>query len=72
VNMPGHWAMHIMVATASAQLGETDAAVRAIGEARRVRPDFGVSARAGLEKWFDREYTERVLDGLRKAWVDVS
>jgi serine/threonine-protein kinase len=71
VNLPGHWAVHIMTATACAQLGDREEAEKAVKEALRLKPDFAASARAGLEKWFDREYTERVLDGLRKAGVDV-
>ena len=71
VNLPGHWAVHVMTATALAQLGDRSGAEKAVAEARKLKPGFAASARAGLEKWFDREYTERVLDGLRKAGVDV-
>jgi TolB-like protein/Tfp pilus assembly protein PilF len=71
VNLPGHWAVHVMIAAASAQLGDRDAAESAVKDARKIKPDFGESARAGLEKWFDRDYVERVLDGLRKAGVHV-
>jgi serine/threonine protein kinase/tetratricopeptide (TPR) repeat protein len=71
VNLPGHWAVHVMIACASAQLGDQDTAGRAVKEAERLKPNFGASARPGLEKWFGREYTERVVDGLRKAGVDV-
>jgi TolB-like protein/Tfp pilus assembly protein PilF len=71
VNLPGHWAVHVMIACASAQLGDRDTAEKAVKEAGRLKPNFGASARPGLEKWFDREYVERVLDGLRKAGVNV-
>lgn len=45
VNMPGHWFLHAAIAAAFGQLGERDAAKKAVSSLRRVRPDFAARAR---------------------------
>lgn len=71
VNMPDHWFAHAALAAAHGQLGGQAAAVRAVAELRRVRPDFSATARKVSEKWWRPEYVERLFDGWRKAGLDL-
>ena len=71
VNLPGHWGMHVATAAACGQLGQRDAAEKAVRELLRVRPNFATTARRDFEKWWEGEYVERLIDGLRKAGLDL-
>jgi serine/threonine protein kinase/tetratricopeptide (TPR) repeat protein len=72
VNMPGFWRTHFALATAYAQLGERDAASNAVRELLTIRPDFPVVARNDLRKWWDAELIEHLVDGLRKAGLEIA
>ena len=63
--------MHVATAAAYGQLGQRDAAGKALRQLLELRPDFATTVRSDLEKWWDSEYTERLIDGLRKAGLDV-
>jgi TolB-like protein/Flp pilus assembly protein TadD len=71
VNLPGHWFSHAATAAALAQLGELDAAGRALRELLKLRPAFAATVRADGEKWWEPDYVERLIDGLRKAGLNV-
>ena len=70
-DMPGHWGGHAMIAAACGQLGEREAAGRALRDLLALRPDFGTIVRPASRKWFDSEYVEHLVDGLRKAGLEV-
>jgi TolB-like protein/tetratricopeptide (TPR) repeat protein len=71
-NMPGHWGFHAMLAAAYGQLGELDAAGKALNELLRLRPNFAALVRGEFEKWcWTTEYAELFVDGLRKAGLEV-
>ncbi|MGB7737468.1 MAG: TIR domain-containing protein [Steroidobacteraceae bacterium] len=70
-NMPGHWGFHAGLAACHAQLGERDAAGKALLELLRLRPDFAATVRAEFAKWWSPEYVELFIDGLRKAGLTV-
>ena len=72
VNMPGFWRTHLAVATAYGQLGEQEAARQAVQELLAIRPDFATAAREELGKWWDPELRERLIDGLRKAGLEIA
>jgi serine/threonine protein kinase/tetratricopeptide (TPR) repeat protein len=72
VNMPGFWRTHFALATAYAQLGERDAASNAVRELLTIRPDFPVVARDELRKWWDAELIQHLIDGLRKAGLEIA
>ena len=67
INMPRFYATPLVTAAACGQLGERDAAGKALRELLVLWPDFGVSAREEMGKWFDPDLAEHMLDGLRKA-----
>ena len=72
VNMPGFWRTQAALAATYGQLGELDLARSAGRELLGIRPDFPVVARAELGKWWEPELVERIIDGLRKAGVEIT
>ena len=36
-----------------------------------LRPDFATAAREEYAKWYDDEHVEQVIEGLRKAGLDI-
>ncbi|HSF19511.1 MAG TPA: protein kinase [Vicinamibacteria bacterium] len=71
VNLPGHWAEHMMIAAACGQLGEREAASKALSTVLRMRPGVAATVRQDIEKWWEPAYVERIIDGWRKAGLDV-
>jgi tetratricopeptide (TPR) repeat protein len=71
VNLPGHWFAHAAIAAACGQLGEPGAATRVLQDLLKVRPDFAASVRKDIEKWWEPEYVDRLIDGWRKAGLEI-
>lgn len=67
VNLPEHWGYHLFQAAAYGQLGEIDSAQIALEAVFRIRPDLATTIREDLERWFEPDYVDRIMDGLRKA-----
>ncbi len=73
VNMPGFWRTQLALAVAYGQLGQHDAARAAAQELLKIRPDFAAIARDELSrKWYDAELTEHLIEGLRKAGLEIA
>jgi TolB-like protein/Tfp pilus assembly protein PilF len=72
INMPGFWRTKFALATAYGQLGEQEAARNSVRELLALRPDFAVAAREELGKWWDPELIEHLIDGLRKAGLEIT
>ena len=70
-NLPGHWGVHAAMAAACGQLGERDAAGKALRDLLKLRPDFAATVPKDIEKWFDPEYGEHLMNGLRKAGLEI-
>ena len=71
INMPGFWRTNLALATAYAQLGEREAASSALRELLSIRPDFPLVVRQELDKFWDPQLVEHLLDGLRKAGLEI-
>ena len=71
-NLPGHWGMHTGIAAAAGQLGEHETASKAVRDLLKLRPDYCTTIRNTLEKWFDPELCEHLIDGLRKAGLEIA
>jgi serine/threonine protein kinase/tetratricopeptide (TPR) repeat protein len=71
VNMPPFWRTSFALAIAYGQLGETEAAAKAVRELLALRPEFREVAREELGKWWDAELSEHLIEGLRKAGMEV-
>jgi len=71
-NMPTYYFTHAALAAAAGQLGDHDAARRALRELLSQKPEFATSAREDFGKWIGHnELLEHVLDGLRKAGLEI-
>jgi tetratricopeptide (TPR) repeat protein len=74
-NMPSYFYTHIALAAAYGQLGEQEAAQRALSELHAQKPDFAQIAReelGELGKWMDPGLVEQVIDGLGKAGLEIA
>jgi len=72
VNIPGYFWTLVMSAAAYGQLGETTAAQYSLRELLKSKPDFALTARDELGRWFDRELVEHLVDGLGKAGLEIA
>jgi TolB-like protein/Tfp pilus assembly protein PilF len=70
MNMPGVSLMYVALAAVYGQLGELEAAREAVRELLSLRPDFKTTARTELEKLWDSELVDRLIEGLRKAGME--
>jgi TolB-like protein/Flp pilus assembly protein TadD len=71
VNMPGFWRNELALAATYGQLGEVELARNAARELLASRPDFAVLARRECSKWWDADLVEQIIDGLRKAGLEI-
>jgi tetratricopeptide (TPR) repeat protein len=71
VNMPGYYWPHATLAAVYGQLGEEQRAGAALRELLALLPNFGALARELYGKWNDPEFIEHLLDGLRKAGLEI-
>ena len=67
INLPQFFYTHLVTAAAYGQLGDLSAATKSLNELVTLRPDFAVTAREDLGKWFDNELVEHLIEGLEKA-----
>jgi TolB-like protein/cytochrome c-type biogenesis protein CcmH/NrfG len=71
VNMPRYFHTHAMRAAALGQLGRREDALKAVKDLLALRPDFAAAARQEYAKWYDSELIEQLIDGLRKAGLEI-
>lgn len=72
INMPGFFLAHAIFAATHGQLGESQAATRSLKALLGLRPNFAITAREELEKWFQPDLTDHFLNGLYKAGLRAS
>ena len=72
VNMPSYHWPQVYLAAVYGQLGEQERASTALRELHKLAPNFGSTAREELGKWLDAELTEHLIDGLRKAGLEIA
>jgi tetratricopeptide (TPR) repeat protein len=71
VNMPGYYWPHATLAAVYGQLGEEQRARAALRELLALLPNFGAIAREEYGKWNEVEFVEHLLEGLRKAGLEI-
>jgi serine/threonine protein kinase/tetratricopeptide (TPR) repeat protein len=71
VNLPGHWVAPAMIAAAYGQLGQREAAAKAMSDLLKLRPDVASTVRSVMKKWWAPEDVEHFIDGLRKAGLEI-
>jgi TolB-like protein/tetratricopeptide (TPR) repeat protein len=72
INMPGFWRTNLALAAVHGQLGEAEAARKAVQALLVIRPDFPVVARDELAKWWDADLIEQLIEGLSNAGLEVA
>ena len=72
VNMPAYHWPHVYLAAVYGQLVEQQRATAALRELHALVPNFGAIAREEFGKWLDQELTEHLLEGLRKAGLEIA
>jgi serine/threonine protein kinase len=72
VNMPGFWRTNVALAAVYGQLGEREAAQKALKKLLALRPEFATAAREELAKWWDQQLVEHLMDGLYKAGLETA
>jgi serine/threonine protein kinase/tetratricopeptide (TPR) repeat protein len=70
-NVPGFFWTNVMLAAAHAQLGELEAARHAVRDLLAQKEDFAVSGRETIGKWLDPQLSADLIEGLRKAGLDI-
>ena len=72
MNLPGHWFMHAATSAAYGQLGEGAAASKALQNLLEIRPDFAATVRMNIEKWWEPDFVEHLMEGWRKAGLKMA
>jgi TolB-like protein/Tfp pilus assembly protein PilF len=70
IQMPGFWRLNLALAAAHGQLGERDAAGEALRALLAARPAFATGPRDELSKWWNADFVEHLMEGLRKAGLE--
>jgi TolB-like protein len=70
-NMPNYFFAAGMRAAALGKLGRTEAGHKAVAELLALRPNFPATVRHDFGKWHGDELVEDIVDGLRKAGLEV-
>jgi len=72
LNTPDNFYQHAVLAMCYAQLGEIDAAHKSLQQTLSLKPDYGEVARQLHGKWIQPELVEQLMDGLRKAGLEIA
>lgn len=72
LNTPENFYQHAVLAMCYAQLGEMDAAHGALEQALALKPNYAEVARQLHGKWIQPELVEKLLNGLRKAGLEIA
>ena len=70
-NPQKNWLIHALLAAVNGQLGESEAAARNLQEVLTIMPDFPSVGRAEFSKWYQPELVDHLMDGLRKAGLEI-
>ena len=72
INMPGFWRTNFAFAAVYGHLGQLAPAREAVRALLAVRPNFVAEAREECLKWWQPELAENLIDGLRKAGLEIA
>lgn len=72
VNMPNFWRSQFALAAIYGQLNEKELARTALRELLVIRPDFAAIAHDELAKWWQPELVTHLIEGLRKAGLEIA
>jgi adenylate cyclase len=71
VNMPNFWRSNLALAASYGHLGKLEAARATVRKLLAIKPNFAAIARTECEKWWQPELVEQLLNGLRKAGLEI-
>src|ERR1022692_3677673 len=71
INMPNYYQVPALRAAALGQLGRLEEAHKAVQDLLALRPGFATDARREYSKWYNSELIEHIIDGLRKAGMEI-
>ncbi len=71
INMPKYFHVPALRAAALGQLRRQEEARKATQELLLLRPDLGAVAREEYSKWYSPELIEQIIEGLRKAGLEI-
>jgi TolB-like protein len=71
-NQPGHFFMQALLTALYGQLGEREAAEKKLRKLLSLKPDFALIGRNEFGKWYLPELVEHLIDGLRKAGLEIA
>ena len=71
LNMPTFWRTNLARAAIYGHLGELEPARQAVQALLAARPDFAITGRQECEKWWRPDIVEQLIDGLRKAGLEI-
>jgi TolB-like protein len=71
INNPGQYWVHILMAAAHGQLGNHAQAAEAVRELQALKPDFESDPRREMRWFAEREHIDHLLEGLRKAGMEI-
>jgi len=71
INMPNYFHVPAIQAAALGQLGRYEEARKAVQDLLALRPDFSAAVRKEYAKWYSPEQIEPIVDGLRKAGLEI-
>jgi serine/threonine protein kinase/tetratricopeptide (TPR) repeat protein len=72
LNTPENYYQHAVLTMCYAQLGEMDEAHKSLQAMLAIKPDYGKAARQLHGKWIQPDLVERLMDGLRKAGLEIA
>ncbi len=72
LNAPQNYYTHAVLAICYAQLGQMEEARNALREMLALKPNYAEVARELHGRWIDPDLVEQLMDGLRKAGLEIA
>ncbi|MGH9365792.1 MAG: protein kinase domain-containing protein, partial [Thermoanaerobaculia bacterium] len=72
LNAPKNFYTHAVLAICYAQLGQMEQARKAVRDLLALKPDYAQVARELHGRWIEPELVEHLMDGLRKAGLEIA
>jgi TolB-like protein len=72
INMPGFWTSQFLLAAIYGQLGKLKEAQKAVQDLLTLKPEFSRDARKEFAKRYEKDFLERLIDGLCKAGMEIA
>lgn len=72
INMPGFTLGSVALAAAYGQLGEKESGRRTVSKLLALKPEYASIARTELGKLAGPDLVEHLIDGLRKAGLEIA